>query len=70
VSTITKIDPLHRQRRAARRNMLRNPPPLRSAEAIAIMSELSLIAKASRLHGNVKHALFHRGARQLQSLGL
>lgn len=62
MSTICKLDPTIRHRRAMRRNLLRNPP--RDAHP-AIMAELWLIAKSSRLTGETKQSLFERGARQI-----
>lgn len=66
MSTICKLNPLIRQRRAARRNLLRNPPLMKNiALRIAIMAEITLIAKSSRLTGTLKHKLFARGAAQM-----
>jgi hypothetical protein len=65
MSTVCKLDPLVRQRRTARANLLRNPPKVRSAEAVAVFTELSLIRISSRLDGATKHRLFERGAAQL-----
>lgn len=65
MSTVCKLDPRVRQRRTARANLLRNPPPLRTAEAIAVFSELRLIHDSPCLAGSTKHVLFERGATQL-----
>lgn len=68
MSTICKLDSEVRRRRTARANLLRNPPPLKSPEAVAVMSELALIRANSRLSGSIKHMLFERGATQLNKL--
>jgi hypothetical protein len=65
MSTVCKLDPLVRQRRTARANLLRHPPLARTAAAIAILAELSLIRLNPRLTGATKHELFTRGAEQL-----
>jgi hypothetical protein len=65
MSTVCKLDPLVRQRRTARANLLRHPPMARTATAIAILAELSLIRANPRLPGAIKHELFTRGAEQL-----
>lgn len=62
MSTISKLDSIVRQRRAARRNLLRNPPYKADPK---IMAELSLISRSSHLTGETKHELFTRGAAQL-----
>jgi hypothetical protein len=64
MSTVCKLDPLVRQRRTARANLLRHAKA-RTAEAIAVLAELSLIRLNPRLIGAVKHELFTRGAEQL-----
>jgi hypothetical protein len=49
-----------------RKNLLRNPPTVKNgALGAAILAELALIAKSSRLTGDTKHILFGRGAHQL-----
>lgn len=66
MSTICKIDPEVRRRRSMRATLLRHPPPHKDkALRAAVMSELALIAANPRLSGDIKHALFERGARQL-----
>jgi hypothetical protein len=64
MSTACKLDPLVRQRRTARANLLRHTKA-RTAEAIAVLAELSLIRLNPRLTGAIKHELFTRGAEQL-----
>ena len=68
MSTICKLDSEVRRRRTARANLLRNPPPIKTGEAVAIISELALIHVNPRLSGSVKHMLFERGATQLSKL--
>jgi hypothetical protein len=69
MSTICKLDPMTRQRRAMRAALLRNPPRLHgNLEASAIMAELALIHRNPRLSGVVKQKLFERGAYQLSRL--
>jgi len=65
MSTICKLDPTVRQRRAMRRNLLRNPPHKARPE---VMAELALIHDNPRLTGAKKHELFMRGAKQLSEL--
>lgn len=66
MSTVCKLDPEVRLRRAMRRNLLRNTKAA-NHEQIAILSELALIAGSSRMTGATKHALFERGAKQFVS---
>lgn len=75
MSTVCKIDPMTRERRAQRRNLLRNPPRPRKGMTHsdqllygAILAELSIIKGSSRLTGDTKHWLFERGAKQLSEL--
>jgi hypothetical protein len=72
MSTICKLSPEVRRRRALRANLLRNPPKFRNHESVAlagrIMAELHLIHDSSRLRGDTKHMLFMRGAKQLAEL--
>ena len=72
MSNASKLDPLTKQRRAARAALLRNPPRFRTAKshfkAAIILAELALIHKSSRLNGATKHTLFERGAKQLGEL--
>jgi hypothetical protein len=63
MSTVCKLDPEVRRRRAMRRNLLRTRA--KSHAEIVIMAELALIAANPRLTGETKQALFERGARQL-----
>lgn len=66
MSTICKLNPEVRRRRMMRARLLRHPPRVKDgALGAAIMTELALIAKSSRLTGDTKHALFERGATQL-----
>lgn len=67
MSTVCKLDPMVRQRRRARANLLREKP--RNIKAAAVMAELALIHDNPRLNGIAKHALFARGAHQLEALG-
>ena len=64
MSTICKLDPQVRLDRAARRNLLRNPPRA-THKGHAILAELAIIKRASHLTGETKDALFRRGAYQL-----
>lgn len=74
MSTICKINPLIRQQRRHRANLLRNPPqprmrtPKRILEMRVILVELSLIQQASHLTGATKQMLFERGAQQMSRL--
>lgn len=70
MSTICKLDPEVRKRRA---NLLRNPPPAPKKPGDralygAVMAELFMIHRSSRLTGDTKHRLFERGAKQLAQL--
>ena len=60
MSTVTKLDPMHRQRRAMRRNLLRN-----YRGHPVIMAELAIIHRASHLTGDTKQRLFERGCAQM-----
>ena len=66
MSTICKIDPMVRQRRAYRAALLKMRP--RNQKAAIILAELALIHNASRMTGTTKQALFVRGAQQIHSL--
>ncbi len=73
MSTICKLSPEVRRQRELRAAVLRNPipapkDPKKRGEYIAVMTELSLIAKSSRLRGSTKHTLFMRGINQLAKL--
>jgi len=71
MSTRSKLDPVAKQRKAARVALLRNPPkvqPRNVYQARALLAERALIHKSSRLNGNMKHELFMRGANQLWGL--
>jgi hypothetical protein len=70
MSTRTKLDPMVRVRRRKRAALLREPLRFRKDLhlARAILAELNLIRKSSRLHGDTKHTLFVRGAKQLAGL--
>lgn len=76
MSTITKLDPRHRERRAMRRQLLRNPPELprdvlpgnwRHLEYVEILTNLDAVRRSNR-HGHAKHDIFRRGALQLAEL--
>ena len=68
MSTVCKLDPIVRQRRAMRRNLLRTRA--KSHIEVVILAELALIAANPRLTGETKQTLFERGARQMaQSSG-
>lgn len=61
--------PYRRLRRARRAALLRNPPRVKDhALGAAIMAELKLIHDNPTLHGDTKHMLFERGARQLAAM--
>lgn len=66
MSTICKIDPMVRQRRAYRAALLRMRP--RTAEALVVLFELRKIQKNPRLTGAKKHELFVRGAQQIHQV--
>jgi len=66
MSTSSKLDPLAKQRHAARVALLRNFRPRNFGDKI-IMAELALIHNSSHLSGETKHRLFERGANQLSS---
>jgi len=51
---------MHRQRRAMRRNLLRN-----YRGHPAIMAELAIIHRASHLTGDTKQMIFERGCAQM-----
>jgi hypothetical protein len=66
MSTICKLDPEVRRQREFRAVVLRHPPDCKDrALKIAVMFELALIHKSSRLTGRTKNALFARGLHQL-----
>ena len=69
---ISELDLLTKQRREARRNLLRNPPrfanPDSKRKAAIILAELNLIQRSSNHTGAVKHELFARGCKQLDEL--
>ena len=72
MSTICKLSPEVRRRRALRANLLRNPPRFRDPKSVVlagrIMAELHLIHDSPRHRGDTKHMLFMRGAHQLSEL--
>ena len=72
MSTRSKLDPVAKQRKAARVALLRNPPKFKNADshwaAAAILGELNLIHLSPYLDGDTKHKLFERGAKQLSEL--
>jgi|GEM_PF-6662375 len=75
MSTRTKLDPLVRQQRMFRRNLLRHPPRLAlDAKADdmaiygAIMERLANIYRKPSIHGADKHKLFIRGSLQIAQL--
>lgn len=70
MSTICKLDPFVRQRRAARANLLRNPPPVPngSMAQLAYFSILEFLKRAHRapfLTGTQKHDIFVNYGRKL-----
>jgi hypothetical protein len=69
MSTVCKLDPIVRQRRTYRANLLRNPPhAMNRFAAGAILAELALIHDNPHLSGDKKHQLFVRGVKQLTEL--
>lgn len=74
MSTITKLDPMHRRRRAMRRAALNNLPPPPKKDGLnmvlwtTIRDSLVQVYRSSRIHGFVKHDVFIRGVRQMAKL--
>ncbi len=75
MSTICKIDPMVRRRRAYRATAVRHPPPFSGIKGGRelygkILGELALIHHSSRLTGATKDELFRRGFHQLRFMRL
>lgn len=70
MSTICKLDRMVRERRAARANLLRNPPPIprdtvKQLAYFTILEFLKRVHRASFLDGIQKHDIFVNYGRKL-----